>query len=316
MAGSAEEALNAGAWAGCDLLLTDVGLPGMDGIALAGRVRAERPGFPVVVVSASGERGVADRARGRRGERVPLKGRPGQHARPHAPPRPREFPGRPGRGRPMNAPGTHRVVLVDDHAVLRWGLRQLFEAEPDFAVCAEAATADEGFRAAERLAPDLLVTDLTLEGRGGLELTGQLQRYHPDLPVLVVSMHDSALFASRALAAGARGYVMKGRADRDVIPAARAALAGRTFVEGAAGPAPTDAASASGGDPVAALSDRELEVFLLIGQGFAPRHIAQALCLSVSTIEAYRERIKEKLGLSSSPTLLRFAIRWCKGRTE
>ena len=214
----------------------------------------------------------------------------------------------------------HRVVLVDDHAVLRWGLRQLFEAEPDFAVCAEAATVDEGFQAVERLAPDLLVTDLTLGGRGGLELTGQVRRYHPGLPVVVVSMHDGSLFATRALAAGASAYVTKDRAEHDVVPAARAALAGRTFVEGAVGPPPTaPAGGADGdrdGDPIAALSDRELEVFLLIGQGYAPRYIAEALSLSVSTVEAYRERMKEKLGVESSPMLLRFAVRWCKDRTE
>ena len=212
----------------------------------------------------------------------------------------------------MSPLAPYRVVLVDDHAVLRWGLRQLFDAEPDFAVCAEAGTVDEGFRAVERLAPDLLVTDLTLGGRGGLELTDQVRRYHPGLPVVVVSMHDPALFARRALAAGARAYVTKDRAEHDVIPAARAALDGRTFVNGAAGPP----ASGADGDPVAALSDRELEVFLLIGQGFAPRYIAQALCLSVSTVEAYRERMKEKLDLESSPVLLRFAVRWCKDRAE
>lgn len=202
----------------------------------------------------------------------------------------------------------HRVVLVDDHAVLRWGLRQLFEAEPDFAVCAEAGTLDDGFQAVERLTPDLLVTDLSLEGRGGLELTAQVHRYHPDLAVVVVSMHDETLFAQRALAAGARGYVMKSLADRDVIPAARAALAGKTFIDGAVG----TPVSGAGDDPVAMLSDRELEVFLLIGQGFAPRYIAEALCLSVSTVEAYRERMKEKLGVESSPMLLRYAVRWCK----
>ncbi len=206
----------------------------------------------------------------------------------------------------------HRVVLVDDHAVLRWGLRQLFEAEPDFTVCAEAATVEEGFQAVERLDPDLLVTDVTLGGRGGLELTGRVHRYHPDLPVVVVSMHDESLFAQRALAAGARGYVAKDRAERDVIPAARAALAGRTFFGGAVGPPASDEDT----DPVTALSDRELEVFLLIGRGFAPRHVADALSLSVSTVEAYRERMKEKLGVESSPMLLRFAVRWCRDRTE
>ena len=212
----------------------------------------------------------------------------------------------------MTPASRHRVVLVDDHAVLRWGLRRLFEAEPDFTVCAEASTVDEGFQAVEQLGPDLLVTDLTLGARSGLELTGQIQRYHPGLPVVVVSMHDEALFGPRARAAGARGYVTKRRAEHDVIPAARAALAGRTFAEGAVGPpVPVEAA-----DPVSALSDREFEVFLLLGQGFAPRHIAGELCLSVSTVEAYRERMKEKLGVASSPLLLRYAVRWCKDRTE
>ena len=206
----------------------------------------------------------------------------------------------------------YRAVLVDDHAVFRWGLRQLFEAEPDFTVCAEAGTLDAGFQAIERLAPDLLVTDLTLEGRGGLELTDQVLRYHPDLAVVVVSMHDEALFGQRALAAGARGDVMKSRAERDVIPAARAVLAGKTFANGTVGPPVSGAED----DPVATLSDREFEVFLLIGQGYAPRHIAEALCLSVSTIEAYRERMKEKLGVESSPMLLRYAVRWCKDRAE
>ena len=212
----------------------------------------------------------------------------------------------------MTVAAPHRVVLVDDHAVLRWGLRRLFEAEPDFAVCAEASTVDEGFQAVEHLAPDLLVTDLTLGARSGLELTDQVRRYHPGLPVVVVSMHDEALFGARARAAGARGYVTKSRAEHDVIPAARAALAGQTFAEGAVGPR----ATREDADPVSALSDREFEVFLLLGQGFAPRHIAETLCLSVSTVEAYRERMKEKLGLASSPLLLRFAVRWCKDRTE
>lgn len=212
---------------------------------------------------------------------------------------------------PPLSPPAH-VVLVDDHAVVRRGLRQILEREPDLRVCAEAGTADEGFSAVERLGPDLLVTDLTLEGRGGLELVGLVHRYHPALPALVVSVHDGALLADRALAAGARGYVSKRRAEREVVPAARAVLAGRTYVEGRpeTGPAPADGS----GDPVESLSDREFEVFLLLGEGYAPRHIAEALCLSVSTVEAYRERMKEKLGVGSSPMLLRYAVRWCKDR--
>ena len=127
----------------------------------------------------------------------------------------------------MTCPPLNRVVLVDDHAIFRWGLRQLFEAEPDFAVCMEAATEEEGFQAVERCSPDLLVTDLTLGGRGGIELINLVHRYHASMPTLVVSMHDETLYAPRALAAGARGYVTKHRAEHDVIPAARAALEGR-----------------------------------------------------------------------------------------
>jgi DNA-binding NarL/FixJ family response regulator len=210
-----------------------------------------------------------------------------------------------------------RIVLVDDHPVFRWGLRQLFEREPDLTVCAEADTLDAGFQAVERLAPDLLVTDLTLEGRGGLELTEQVRRYCSAVSVLVVSMHDEALFAARALAAGALGYVMKGQADREAVPAARAILAGKMYW-GAEGRQALEGRNVVPDhierDPVSSLSDREFEVFLLLGQGYAPRHIAEDLCLSVSTVEAYRERMKEKLGVPSSPLLLRYAVRWCKDR--
>lgn len=273
-------------------------------------VGAERPGLPAV--SATADAATADRARGAGGA-APL---PAAHLGDSAAPALRE----PLRDTPAEARGLgprtkavlHRVVLVDDHAILRWGLCRLFDSEPDFAVCGEAGTVDEGFQAVERLAPDLLVTDLTLDGRSGLELTAQVHRYHPGLPVVVLSMHDEALFGPRALAAGARGYVRKRQAEHDLIPAARAVLAGQTFAGGAVGPL----AAGETADPVSALSDREFEVFLLLGQGFAPRHIAETLCLSVSTVEAYRERMKEKLGMASSPALLRFAVRWCKDRTE
>lgn len=203
-----------------------------------------------------------------------------------------------------------RIILVDDHAVVRRGLCMILEREPDLQVCAEAETLDEGFSAVERMAPDLLVTDLTLAGRGGLELVSLLRNHHPRLPVLVVSMHDADLVAERALAAGARGYVSKSRAEQEVVPAARRLLAGGTYVEGsqAVGTLPVD--------PVAVLSDREFEVFLLLGAGYAPRHIAEELSLSVSTIEAYRERMKEKLGIASSPLLLRYAVRWSRDQRE
>jgi DNA-binding NarL/FixJ family response regulator len=166
-----------------------------------------------------------------------------------------------------------------------------------------------------KLDPDLIVSDLMLDGRGGLELTQQIVTFHPHVPVLIVSMLDEQLYAQRALSAGARGYVMKRSADDEVIRAAHEVLAGRIYVSEAvrkqmqaADPMPEQAMTS----PVKALTDRELEVFLLIGQGYAPRHVAEQLNLSVSTVEVYRERLKEKLGLKSSPVLLRYAIRWCK----
>lgn len=216
----------------------------------------------------------------------------------------------------MTPPGQNavtRTVLVDDHAVVRRGLRQLFEREPDFAVCGEADTEAGAFDLVEALAPDLLITDLTLEGRSGLDLIKRVHSYHPALPVLVVSMHDARLYAERALAAGALGYAMKRYTDEEVLRAARTVRSGRAYlpepVRQDVGP---DALPGAGSDPTAVLTDRELEVFLLVGQGFTPRHIAEKLSLSVSTVEVYRERIKEKMGLESSPLLLRYAVRWCK----
>ena len=210
-----------------------------------------------------------------------------------------------------------RMVLVDDHAVVRHGLRQLFECEPDFAVVGEGATEAEGFDCVEVFGPDLLVTDMTLDGRSGLDLIHRVHRYHPALPVLVVSMHDEVLYAHRALAAGARGYVMKRSTDGEVLRAARAVRDGHVYTDGTVqsetGP---EKLLSNGRDPLAMLTNREFEVFLLVGQGFVPRHIAERLSLSVSTVEVYRERIKEKLDLGSSPVLLRYAVRWCKDRND
>lgn len=205
-----------------------------------------------------------------------------------------------------------RVLLVDDHAIVRRGLQQLFEREPDFMVCGEAATETEAFDLVETLKPDLLITDLTLEGRSGLDLIKRVHTYHGNLPVLVVSMHDERLYAHRALAAGAHGYVMKRSADAEILEAARAVRDGLTYSNG-----PTSNCTDRSGhedNPVAMLTDREFEVFLLIGEGFTPRHIAEKLSLSVSTVEVYRQRIKEKLDIESAPLLLRYAVRWCRDR--
>lgn len=203
------------------------------------------------------------------------------------------------------------ILLVDDHPIVRRGLRQLFESQPDFTVCGEAEDIASALDAVARLKPDLALVDLSLKGRSGLELTRQLQAHHPSLPVLILSLHDEKLYGERALRAGARGYVMKRHADDEILHAARQVLAGHRYIslavqqqlEGA-----LDKKKAA----VSTLTDREFEVLVLIGQGYPPRHIADQLSLSVSTIEVYRQHLKEKLGLGSATELRRYAIAWFK----
>lgn len=217
---------------------------------------------------------------------------------------------------PTPGPGPHRVFVVDDHPIVRRGLRQLFHREVDFTVCGEAATAADALLAITDLQPDLVVSDLKLEGRDGLELTKQIDTHAPAVPVLIVSMYDERLYAERALAAGARGYVMKRSDDDELLHAARQVLTGRIYITDAIrekvrehGDALPEATK---DHLIDRLTDRELEVFLLLGQGFAPRHIADRLNLSVSTIEVYRGRLKDKLHLDSSAVLTRYAVRWCR----
>jgi len=203
------------------------------------------------------------------------------------------------------------ILLVDDHPIVRRGLRQLFEHEPDLTVCGEAEDIASALEAAARLEPDLALVDLSLQGRSGLELTRQLQIYHPSLPVLILSLHDEKLYAKRALRAGAKGYVMKRRADTDILHAARQVLAGHCYVSPAVQEQLHETLEEATFD-VSHLTDREFEVFLLIGQGYAPRHIAEQLSLSVSTVEVYRQHLKDKLNLGSATELRRYAITWFK----
>ncbi|MDX1545440.1 MAG: response regulator transcription factor [Rhodothermales bacterium] len=205
----------------------------------------------------------------------------------------------------------HRVLLVDDHPIVRRGLRQLFDDEPGFEVCGEAEDAAAAFAEADRLRPDLAVVDLSLKGTSGIELTRQLHAYYPAMPVLVLSLHDERLYAERALRAGASGYVMKSRSDDEILRAARQVLGGGTYLSEAV-QARRDAPHADPASPVEQLSNREFEVFRLIGQGFAPRHIAERLHLSVSTVEVYRQHLKEKLNVPSAALLRRYAIEWLR----
>ena len=213
---------------------------------------------------------------------------------------------------------TTRVFLVDDHPLVRESLASLIQRQPDLSVCGEAdnpAAALTGITAAQ---PDVAIVDLSLGERTGLDLIRDLKTSHPRVAVLVLSMHDEQLYAERALRAGARGYIMKREATRNVILAIRRVREGKIVVSEALAEslAARLVGGATGGpdSPVGSLSDRELEVFRLVGEGRTTRQIADTLHLSVKTVQAYYARIKEKLGAGSANEMLREAIRWIEER--
>lgn len=211
-------------------------------------------------------------------------------------------------------PDKRGVLIVDDHPIVRQGLAQLIDQEDDLHVCGQAEDAHEAMRAIRELSPDMVVVDISLKDTSGIELIKDIKVHYPDLPVLTLSMHDEGVYAERAMRAGARGYIMKQEATEKVVTAIRRVLSGEVYVsEGmaakmvsklVAGPAKT------GGSPVDRLSDRELEVFRLIGAGYGTREMAEKLHLSIKTIETYRAHIKDKLDLVDANELLRTAITW------
>jgi DNA-binding NarL/FixJ family response regulator len=206
------------------------------------------------------------------------------------------------------------ILIVDDHAVVRQGLRRLIETEPTFEVCAEATNGAEALALLKKIKPNIVIVDLGLEGMSGLELIKNIQLRTPKLPILVISMYDEAIYAERILKAGAKGYLMKKESAEKVIPAIRHVLSGKVYVSDKIaekilsnlGKIQSD----SSASPVAILSDRELEVFQLIGQGFKSSQIADKLNLSVKTVESYREQIKIKLKLENASALSQYAIQW------
>lgn len=200
------------------------------------------------------------------------------------------------------------VLIVDDHPLLRDGLAKVINQQSDLAVCGEAADARAGLAAVAKLRPDVAIVDLTMDEGNGLDLIKDLHLRQPDLPVLVLSMHHENLYAERAVRAGARGYVMKREPVAAVLAALRKVLAGQmAFSEETVRrllDVPTRARKAAAESPADVLSDRELEVFRLLGQGFGTRQIAQKLRLATSTVETYRAGIKQKLGLTRAPELV------------
>ena len=207
-----------------------------------------------------------------------------------------------------------KVLIVDDHPIVRHGARILIEQETDLEVCAETDNFADGLKAVLTHKPDLAILDISLKGSDGLELTKAIRAQGYKLPILIMSMHDEALYADRVLRAGANGYIMKHEVSDNIIHAIRKILHGEIYLSDKAKQSilqdVTSSRSSGNVSPMQRLSDRELEVFRLIGKGLGTREIAGTLHLSVKTIETYRAHIKEKLGLTTATELVRAAAQW------
>ena len=210
-----------------------------------------------------------------------------------------------------------RILLVDDHPLLRQGIAMTIEAEADLKVVGQAGDAEEAVEMFDDVDPDLVITDISLPGMNGLELLKNLLSVHPDLPVLVVSRHDEELYAERAVRAGARGYVSKVAAGDQIVSAIRRVLRGGIHLSEDLKDKMLFGAAAGAKDatqtPLEVLSDRELEVFEMTGRGIPTRDISERLHLSIKTVESYRSRIKAKLGLANGTELIKHAVAWVEG---
>ena len=207
-----------------------------------------------------------------------------------------------------------RVFVVDDHPLLRQGLAMMINREPDLTVCGEAEEAPEAMKAISATRPDILIVDISLNGPDGLDLLKNLRSLYPDLPVLILSMHDESIYAERALRARANGYIMKQEATEKVLVAVRRILDGEIYLSSRMSNKLLQqyltGQTAETDSRMAALSDRELEVFRLIGEGLGTRQIADALHLSMKTVESYQAHLKEKLSLRTGRELMQHAIQW------
>jgi DNA-binding NarL/FixJ family response regulator len=210
-------------------------------------------------------------------------------------------------------PSPRKILIVDDHPLTRRGMAQLIGEQEDLTVCGEAGDAEQAVTAVGALRPDLVLADITLPGKPGVELIKDLNVMYPEVLVLVVSMHDETLYAERALRAGARGYLMKSEGGEKLIEAIRLVLAGKVYVsqnlsakilEGLAGDHHRRDTT------VGALSDREFEVFQYLGQGLTLHEIGARLHISAKTVETHRVHIREKLALRTNPELTKYAVRW------
>jgi DNA-binding NarL/FixJ family response regulator len=216
-------------------------------------------------------------------------------------------------------PEQTRIVIVDDHPFVREGLKQLLAGQADFSLVAEASSARDAQAAIASAKPDVAVVDLALGQDDGIELVRWIRNEHPDVRVLVLSMQDEALYAERLLRLGVSGYVMKNVASTDFLGALRKVARGQKHVSAAMGERLLSQVArgrtvAQSEDPVSALTDRELEVFRLIGDGISTREISERLNLSMKTVDAHRRHMREKLNLRSTSELIRYATQWVSDR--
>jgi DNA-binding NarL/FixJ family response regulator len=206
-----------------------------------------------------------------------------------------------------------RVLVVDDHPIIRQGLAQMIGHEEDMEVCGQAEDMNSALAAVEKLKPDIAVIDISLKGTSGVELIKAVKTRQPSVKMLALSMHDEALYAERCLKAGAGGYIMKHEPPEKVIQAIRQVFAGQIYVSENMTSRMVHKlvdGNEAGATGIDSLTDRELEVFRLIGIGHGTRQIAEELFLSVKTIESYRAHIKEKLALDNATELIQHAIQW------
>jgi DNA-binding NarL/FixJ family response regulator len=206
-----------------------------------------------------------------------------------------------------------KVFLVDDHPLVREWLGNLINRQADLEVCGEAGSAPQAREKIEAAKPDIAVVDITLESGSGLELIKDLRVLQPHMAVVVLSMHDESLYAERAMRAGAKGYLVKKETTKNILLVIREVLEGRLYVSGAFAESILGrfcAGQKAGASAIESLSDRELEVFRMIGRGMKTREIAESLHLSMKTVQVYCARIKEKLNLADATQLLREAMRW------
>jgi DNA-binding NarL/FixJ family response regulator len=219
-----------------------------------------------------------------------------------------------GRKSRQPRPTLKRVLIVDDHPMTRYGIAQLLQREPNLEVCGESETAAQALPLVKSLKPDLVVTDLAMPGKHGLEFIKDLRAMHPEVAVLVISMHDETLYAERVLNAGGRGYVMKHAGGEELLQAVRCVLSGHIYLGDSMTREAIDSViqgRSKSLDPVIGkLTDRELHVFQCLGQGMTTREIGAHLHMSVKTVETHRRHLREKLNISTGPGLIQFAVRW------